>query len=219
MKGDPGLDVAAVEASTSSERIQLCSILEELETEEWITASLCDDWTVRDVVGHLTLATHETLRDMIMGMVKARGNFDAMTRDTAINRAAQFEPSALIEQIRATAGSTRRAPMSSPLDPLVDIVVHTQDIVRPLGRNHVPDPDTVGLALDHAVNSRWYGGPKRFFDVALEATDATWAGGTGDQPVTGSSVDLLLVATGRAAGIDGLTGSGVATLNDRLFPT
>ena len=119
-----GPDVGAVEAATTAERLHLCTLLEQLEPNEWDTPSLCDGWKVRDVVAHLTLATHETMRDMIVGIIRARGSFDRMMRDTATNRAKRFEPDALIEQVRTTADSTRRAPMSSPLDPLVDIIVH-----------------------------------------------------------------------------------------------
>ena len=201
-----------VESATTEERLALCSILERLKPEEWDVPSLCDGWAVRDVVGHLTLATHETLRDMVVGVIKARGSFDRMTRDTAISRAKQFEPAELIEQIRATAESTRRAPMSSPLDPLLDIIVHTQDITRPLGRPYASNHKSVELALDHAVNSRWYGGLKRFDEVTLEANDTAWTAGTGAQPVAGTVIDLLLMATGRAAGVDGLTGAGVTLL-------
>ncbi len=210
-------DVAEIEAATTEERLRLCSILEELQPEEWRVPSLCEGWTVRDVVGHLVLATHETLRDMVVGMIRARGSFNRMTRDTAIARAKQFEPAALIEQIRTTADSTRRAPMSSPLDPLLDIIVHAQDITRPLERPSSPDPNSVRLALDHAVNSRWYGGANRFADVRLEATDTTWTAGGGGEPACGLAVDLLLMATGRAAGLAGLTGPGVETLQRQLF--
>ena len=35
-------------------------------------------------------------------------------------------------------------------------------------------PDHVVPALTHAVNSRWYGGIKRFNDVTLIATDTDW---------------------------------------------
>ncbi len=193
-------DVRAIEAATTDERLKLCVILEQLQPEEWDIASLCDGWTVRDVVGHLTLATQETVRDMFVGMIKARGNFDRMTRDTAIERARQFEPAALIEQVRSTASSTRRAPMSSPLDPLTDIIVHTQDIARPLGRVYSPAVDHVAPALDHAAKSRWYGGIKRFADVRLETTDIEWTAGAGQLVVAGPAIDLLLVATGRLAG-------------------
>lgn len=210
-------DVRAVQAATTEERLALCSILERLKPEEWDAPSLCDGWAVGDVVGHLTLATHETVRDMVVGMIKARGSFDRMTRDTAISRAKQFKPAELIEQIRATSESTRRSPMSSPLDPLLDIIVHTQDITRPLERSYAPNPGSVTSALDHAVNSRWYGGAKRFAIFTLEAIDTTWTAGSGDQPVTGPAVDLLLMATGRVAGFDGLSGPGVATLKRQFF--
>ena len=36
--------------------------------------------------------------------------------------------------------------------------------------------------------------------------------GTGDAEVHGPAIDLLLVATGRAAGLAGLSGAGVAQL-------
>ncbi len=211
---DPDQDTISV--AITGQRLALCDLLERLQPQDWDTASLCDGWTVRDVVGHLTLATEETFGDMVMGMIKARGNFDRMTKGTAIARAQRFEPSALIEQIRATASSTRRAPMSSPLDPLVDIIVHTQDIARPLQVFYTPRPDHVTPALDHAVASRWYGGRKRFADVTLEATDADWTAGSGDQPAAGAVTDLLLMATGRAAGLAGLSGPGVGPLKRRL---
>lgn len=41
--------------------------------------------------------------------------------------AADVAASELIAQIRATASSMKRTPMSSPLDPLTDIIVHGQD--------------------------------------------------------------------------------------------
>ncbi len=205
-----------IEAATTDERLVLCDLLERLHPQDWDTPSLCDGWTVKHVVGHLVLATHETLRDMAIGMIKARGNFDRMIKDTAIAQAQQFDPAVLIEKIRATASSTRRAPMSSPLDPLVDIIVHTQDITRPLGLKYTPSAAHVTPALDHAMGSRWYGGLKRFADVTLDATDTTWKSGSGDQHAGGAVIDLLLIATGRAAGLTGLSGSGVAQLQRRL---
>lgn len=205
-----------IEAATTDERLALCDHLQYLQPQDWDTPSLCEGWTVRHVVGHLALATHETLRDMVVGMIKARGNFDRMVKDTAIVQAQQFEPAVLVEQIRATASSTRRAPMSSPLDPLVDIIVHTQDIIRPLGLTYTPKPEHVIPGLDHAVDSRWYGGTKRFADVTLDATDTAWTFGSGAQHAGGTAIDLLLMATGRAAGLAGLSGPGVATLQRQL---
>ncbi len=209
-------DRNAIADAVTVERLALCELLEGLQPQDWDMPSLCEGWTVRHVVGHLSLATHETFRDMVIGMIRARGNFDEMVRDTAIARAEQIEPVALLEQIRATALSTRRAPMSSPLDPLVDIIVHTQDIARPIELSYTPKPEHVTPALEHAVASRWYGGNKRFADVTLEATDTAWTAGSGDQLAAGAVVDLLLMATGRDAGLAKLSGPGVDLLQRRL---
>ena len=71
-------------------------------------------------------------------------------------------------------------------------------------------------ALDHAIASRWYGGSKRFHDVTLIATDADWSTGTGTDEARGTAGDLLLVATGRRAGLAQMSGTGVEVLAARL---
>ena len=109
--------------------------------------------------------------------------------------------------------------MSSPLDPFVDILVHGQDIARPLGRILPMDPKRVVPALTHAMDSRWYGGPKRFTGVELVATDDPWTWGDGAKQVSGTAGDLLLMATGRTQTLAALDGSGVAALASQLTDT
>ncbi|PIE32451.1 MAG: hypothetical protein CSA55_03335 [Ilumatobacter coccineus] len=196
----------------ASERLALCDLLEQLEPDEWQTQSLCADWTVRDVVAHLTLATEETLRGMIVGMIKARGSFDRMNTNAAIKRSRDVDPPELIQRLRESASSSQRNPMSTPADQLIDILVHTQDIARPLGRATTMIPEHVVPALDHAVDSRWYGGKKRFATVRLVATDISWEAGSGTLRVEGTSGDLLLLATGRTSALEHLDGPGVNTL-------
>ena len=59
------------------------------------------------------------------------------------------------------------------------------------------------------------GGRKRIGGLRLVATDTGWSYGAGPD-VSGGAMSLLLAMTGRAAGIDGLTGDGVATLSQRI---
>jgi uncharacterized protein (TIGR03083 family) len=139
-----------------------------------------------------------------------------MERDQAIQRAAQFAPAELIAQIRATASSMKRTPLSSPLDPLADVIVHGQDIARPLGRPLPTSSERTLAALNHVVASRWYGAPKRFASLNLSATDADWSHGQGTDNVSGPAIDLLLVATGRTQALNDLTGNGLARLADRM---
>lgn len=202
-----------------AERLDLCAFLDELEASDWLVGSLCSGWTVHDVVAHLTtITTPVTVLGTLRGAISARGDFNRMTADQARRRAAASHPAALVALLRETAGLSRRAPGSRALDPLVEVLVHGQDIARPLGRSRPMPSDRVIPALAHAVRSFWYGGRRRFEHVKLVATDAAWTAGEGQREVRGTAGDLLLVATGRSAGLAGLTGPGVESLAAGLTP-
>jgi uncharacterized protein (TIGR03083 family) len=207
-----GLDDATVLAALEAERLTLCTRLDGLDPPAWQTPSLCPGWTVRDVVAHLTLSTRESTWDFVRGMLRYRGNFDRMAAERARDRASTCTPGELVVQIRETAGSPSVSFGSSLRDGLIDVVVHTQDIARPLGRTWPAQPESLVIALDHAMASRWYGARKRLAHAELTATDLDWSGGTGVSSITGPSVDLLLVATGRPEGLERLDGPGVAEL-------
>jgi uncharacterized protein (TIGR03083 family) len=204
-----------VASAIRRERLDLCEYLQTCAATEWSTPSLCSGWTIRDVVAHLSLTTNESWRGFVFGMIKYRGDFDRMVAMQARHHSERHTPEVLIDQLRRSADSSRRAPGSAPIDPLLDLLVHGQDITRPLGiERQVPTMAAIE-ATDHAVTSRWYGAKKRFAGLQLNATDAQWTYGTGMQ-VNGPVVALLLVATGRAAGLPDLNGPGVDTLADRL---
>ncbi len=200
-----------------AERLSLCDALDGLDAGQWSTPSLCGGWTVREVVAHLTLPTRTSFPAMVLEMARARGDFDRMADRTARRRAARFDPRALVAQLRATAGSPRRMPGSSAMDPLVDVLVHAQDICLPLGlQRRMPVP-AAAAALDHVTASSFFGAPARLQDLRLTATDSAWSCGPPEGPrVQGRTQDLLLIATGRAAGSDGLRGDGAGLLQARL---
>ncbi|MFI6643961.1 maleylpyruvate isomerase family mycothiol-dependent enzyme [Streptomyces sp. NPDC050504] len=197
---------------TKAERLGVADFLEGLDGHEWRTDSLCAGWTVHDVAAHLTLSTRTTVKDVLKGAVKARGNWERMEFDAAKARAGAFGPAELVAQIRETAGSARRAPMSSPLDPLTDFLVHGQDVARPLGRVRPMPVEQTVAALRHVVSSPFYGAGKRLRGVRLVATDADWSTGGGPDRAEGPAGDLLLLATGRPAGLAGVTGPGAERL-------
>jgi hypothetical protein len=59
------------------------------------------------------------------------------------------------------------------------------------------------------------GGKKRVAGLTLKATDADYSTGSGPV-VEGPAVALLLAASGRRAGLDGLSGPGADTLRSRV---
>ena len=211
------MDALEIRRIVEAERLSLCDVLEGLDGAHWATPSLCAGWTVHEVVAHLTLPTRTSFLGMVLGMARARGDFDRMADGSARRRAARFDPPALVAQLRETAGSPRRMPGSSPVDPLIDILVHAQDVCRPLGIvRRMPVPGAV-VALAHVSGSTFYGGPARLDGLRLTATDSGWTHGPQEGPaVRGTTQDLLLIATGRPVGLDGLHGDGVDTLRSRL---
>jgi uncharacterized protein (TIGR03083 family) len=211
----PALSPADVDAAVSAERHRVADLVADLSDEEWTTPSLCTAWTVRDVVAHLTVTTRLTVPRLVRAAVRARGSFDRMEIDLAAQRAAAHTTDQLVAQLRESAGSTRRFPGSTPMDPLMDLVVHGQDIARPLRRRHVSPPHVVADCLAYVAANRFMGGPRRLAGVRLVSTDTGWTLGEGAE-LRGPDVDLLLVAAGRRAGLGALDGPGVAVVGARL---
>jgi uncharacterized protein (TIGR03083 family) len=210
------VDEKQIHAAIESERLSLADLLDDLEEAEWAVRSLCLDWTVREVLAHLTIPTRTSLVGMVVGMLKARGDFHRMTSRSARARAAAFTPAQLTQQLRETAGSTRRMPGSGPTAPLIDILVHGQDIARPLGRRREMPTELATSALAFVAGDAFFGGPERLAGLTLVATDTGHTLGEGPEEVRGTTDDLLLAATGRPAGLAGLSGAGVARLRSRL---
>ncbi len=96
-----------------------------------------------------------------------------MARDIA----ARYSRQELSAQLRETAGSPRRAPGTADVDPLLDAIVHGQDVARPLGiPRPMPLKPTI-VSLDHTLTSRFHGARKRFASMRLVATDCGWSAG------------------------------------------
>ncbi|RVX45129.1 uncharacterized protein (TIGR03083 family) [Nonomuraea polychroma] len=206
-------------AAVTAERLSLAAFLDDVADDEWAKASLCPGWTVHDVLAHLTVVTHASRFDVFKGIVRARGDINRLIADQARRRAARFEPAELAGQLREAAASRRHAIATTVWEPLVDILVHGQDVARPLGRVREMPPDRAAPALTHVVRkTSFFGARERFAGLRLIATDADWSEGEGTEEVRGTAGELLLAATGRAAALQGLSGPGTALLSHRLQP-
>jgi uncharacterized protein (TIGR03083 family) len=204
------MDLDDVWRSIDSERLSLADLLDDLSPAEWETPSLCTGWLVRDVAAHLTQA-HMGYRDALVAAVRARGSFDRMIRDEAL-RIGPLPPEECSRRIRAMVGSRRRAPMVSPIEPLLDVLVHGQDIAVPLGRERPVPPVPAAAAAQRAWDMGFpFRARKRLAGLRLRATDGDLVLGEG-APVEGTTGDLLLLVTGRTATVHRLSGEGVERL-------
>lgn len=162
---------------------------------------------MRDVAAHLSMAATSTMGEVLGYVVRARGNFDRMIHDSAVDRAAR-PTQQIIDDLRGVVGSRKLAPTTFWRDPLLDILVHGQDMAVPLGRTLPPRPEAARTAAEWAWVRRFPFFPaRRLRGIRLVADDIDWTRGDGEE-LRGPITSLLLLSTGRMAGLAGTTGPG-----------
>jgi uncharacterized protein (TIGR03083 family) len=193
------VDDAAVWAAIDRERTSLAELFESLTDQQWAVASLCDGWTVRDVLAHLTLA-HPTPGWMATSMVRARFDFNRMVADTAPRQATR-STAELVALLRGMVGSRRKAPGLTCREPLIDVLVHGQDVSIPLGIPRLMPVDAAAEALRRVMTAPFVFSPAfpargRYRSMTLVATDAGTEIGRGPR-LEATAQELLLAVTGR----------------------
>ncbi len=188
------MDCETIWRHIDAERSRLADLLESLPHEAWGQSSLCGGWTVRDVGAHLTFS-HARLRDVAWPAVRTGFRYNQMIRYAALHSPVTHEQ--IVATLRGFVGSRRTAPFVTELEPLLDILVHSQDICVPLGIEHPLPVDAAVAAADRVLSLR---GPMRLWHpprgVRLVATDADWAYGDGAE--TRAPIQShLLTLTGR----------------------
>ena len=196
-------------------RTDLAGYLETLTPEQWNAPSLCDQWKVRDVVGHLVGGANKIPMGSMIGMMAKNGfNLNKMLAAGAIEEGRR-SPEELVKAMREAVSLRNTPPMAKPEDTLCDTVIHTQDIRRALGGPGAVPQDRLVLALDRMKNVNMIlGNKKRIAGLKLVATDSDWTTGEGPE-VRGTGEALLMAMCGRKAAIDDLSGEGVTTLRSR----
>lgn len=185
------------------QRIELASLLEGLTAEQWTAPSLCDGWRVRDVAAHLTHSHMHPAR-AIAEAVKSGFRFDAMI--SRLGREDRRSQAEIAAALRAMAGARRKVPGTSVQQPLIELLVHGQDITVPLGIDRSMPVDAALEAaktlsgMTFPVNAR-----RRLAGVRLVATDADFAAGGGPGDDTGEVTEvrvpireIVMILAGRA---------------------
>ena len=209
-------------AAIDVQRLRTTDLLETLGPGEWTRPSLCEGWTVRDVAAHLTLQ-QLTLGSALVGALGHPGSLNHVIHASARARAT-LPPDQLIAAIRGMVGSRRHNVGVTPLETLIDIVVHGQDIALPTSRVLEVPPDVAATAAARVWDgqlSRWGRAKATVFrrlpydGHRLAATDVDWSVGDGPE-IRGPVLMLLLLLTGRAVAISHLDGEGTTDLVERL---
>src|SRR4051812_38025106 len=95
-------------AMVADERRGLADTLDRLDDAAWTQASLCEGWTVREVVAHLVWPTEISIPRILVEMVRRGFNFDRVADDVAKR---ETRPNAeLVAALRANAESRFKPP-------------------------------------------------------------------------------------------------------------
>lgn len=191
-------------------RAEVAGLLDDLTAAERLTQSLCDAWTVRDVGAHLSMSALASMGFVMNNAVRQGFRFDPIIREGTLAWSRDLSDAQVSGNLRSLVGNRKLAPTTMWRDPLIDALVHSQDIARPLGAPMTVHPEAAATAADWAWD-RTFGFPffaaRRLRGLRLVATDADWARGSGDE-VHGPVTSLLLLSTGRRTSYGELTGPG-----------
>lgn len=189
------MDSDTIWSHIDTERTSLADTLAGLTDDEWSAPSLCAHWSVRDVAAHLALS-HAGALELFAAAVRSGFRYNATVRDSALRSPLGHDE--IVDRLRGFVGSRRTVPLVSEQEPLLDILVHTQDICLPLHLDHPMPTDAAVVALERVLwwSRRMPIGP-RLRGVHLVATDVAWDAGVGHR-VEGPVQWLLLAAAGRA---------------------
>lgn len=203
-------------ALIAAERRRLADALDDLTAEEWATPSLCGAWTCHEVAAHLIVPFTLGLPAILVGVARARGNFDRANERFARDVAAAHPPAACVERLRANAEHRFTPPRLGPEAPLTDVVTHGGDLLQPLGRSVPVAPEAYAVALRFATTRKLGFAGVDVSGLHLVADDVEVQVGEGTT-VSAPARSLLGVVQGRTAYLDDLQGDGADELRRRAL--
>jgi uncharacterized protein (TIGR03083 family) len=204
------MDKPQIWPTIHAERAALAADLEGLSDAQWATPSLCSEWTVKDVLAHMTATAEMTPLKFLPKMLGSGFRLTKLQNKDI----ARVEAGDVLAQFNAAVNRSTAPP--GPVDTwLGETLIHASDIRRPLGIKHdYPTEAAVRVADSYKNSNLVMGAKRRIAGVRLRADDVDWAHGDGPE-VTGPMMSLLLVIAGRKDGLTDLSGEGLAALSSR----
>ena len=185
-------------------RQDFADMLDGLSDEQLNAQSLCDEWRVVDVGGHLVSLLETSSVALVKGMAKNRNDPDTWMAKMGIEFGDKGAPF-LAKSLRENAFKKLRP--FSEASMVSDVAVHILDVRRPLGLTDALDPEVLAMALEFGVGEY---AKKDKPAIRFVASDMDWSAGTGPE-VRGTGEALLQALNDRDVA-DELEGDGVELL-------
>jgi uncharacterized protein (TIGR03083 family) len=203
-------------SAVREEMLDLADRLDRLTDDQWNSPSLCSLWRVRDVLAHLVAGAEGAFGVCAVLRATVRYGFD-FDRWVAVDgqERGQQEPAFILAALR-NAGANNSAPARArpAVRALAHVLIHGQDICRPLGIDRaLPESHLVPVA-DFVATSIIFRAKKRISGLRLIASDADWSYGNGPE-ISGPAEALVMMMAGRLVALDDLSGEGVDAIRRR----
>jgi uncharacterized protein (TIGR03083 family) len=189
-------------AETARHRVALADGLDGLTDQQWSAPSLCEGWSNKHVLAHLTMPFRMSTPAFLTQMALARGRFHVLADRVARRDAAALPTADLLRSLRQAAVTEKKFPAGGYEGALTHDVVHGLDICRPLGLTLPIEDDALRIVLHTLADparTSYFG-----VDLAgarLQASDLDWThgdgDGDGDEVIAAPARDLILLLTGR----------------------
>lgn len=197
-------------ARAGAARNEFADMIARLRPEQLEQQSLCDAWTARGVLCHVTGFVETGALGMIGGMFKSGFNFDKMSISMADKQLAR-PVGDVIATLRAKAAQSALMPGFPEEMTMADVAIHTQDVRRPLALSGAPSEETIRSTLDfittHKMGTTLIAKRPPLDGVKLVATDMDWSFGEGAE-ISGPGESLMMALAVRPV-LDELSGDGV----------
>jgi uncharacterized protein (TIGR03083 family) len=205
-----------IRAAIADERRRIADLVASLEPGQLDTPSLCGEWTVKEVAGHLLAAVGKP--PVPVFPLLARNGFRLHKANAQMAVLTADRPAAdLARALRDNADNPFKPPIVGYAGQLTDLQVHGQDMRRPLGLPHGLRLDRLKVSLEFLTGGRAIGftSKRRLAGLRFEASDLNWFSGVGPL-IAGPAEALMMAMCGRGSVLPELDGPGVRILDSRL---
>lgn len=204
--------MADVREMTRQEGEALLEFMKGVPEEQWSTQTVCDPWTVKHLVAHLTALSNQTMPNFAKRMITTGFNFQKVV-DGDLKKHLESKD-VMVANFESSIRNPTTPKMLSEVA-LGEFLVHGEDIRRALGQTGNSPPEHAGqIGAMYAESKKPINGKARTVGLSLRATDSDFRWGEGPE-VAGAGIDLLRAVSGRLDGLDRCQGEGVETLRSR----
>ena len=196
-----------------AERKSLATDLQSLSDEAWNTKSLCSEWTVRDLLAHMTATAKITPATFFPKLIASGLSFSRLQeKDNTRERGST--PADTLANFQSIIDSKKRPP-GPPQVMLGEVIIHSEDIRRTLSIEHTYPVESVTAVADfYKTSNLIIHAKKRITGIKLRATDTDWSNGEGPE-AAGPIMAIVMAMTGRKEYLGDLSGDGVEVLRSR----